>query len=73
MKIFNHAPEIKQINFLSPSKRNVEYRKAMEQLQSFTIQGKNKHDDCPDALAEVCELVNEIVKKCSYQVFERVF
>lgn len=73
MKIFNHAPEIKQINFLAPSKRNLEYRKAMEQLQSFTIQGKNKHDDCPDALAEVCEMVNEIVKKVSYQVFERFF
>ena len=73
MKVFNHAPEIKQINFLAPAKRNVEYRKAMEQLQSFTIQGKNKHDDCPDALAEVCEMINEIVKKISYQVFERFF
>ena len=73
MKIFNHAPEIKQINFLSTTKRNLEYRKAMEQLHSFTIQGKNKHDDCPDALAEVCEMINEIVKKVSYQVFERFF
>ena len=73
MKIFNHAPEIKQINFLSPSKRSIEYRKALEQLQSFTIQGKNKHDDCPDALAEICEMINEIVKKVSYQVFERFF
>jgi len=73
MKIFNHAPEIKQIHFLSTAKRNTEYRKAMEQLHSFTIQGKNKHDDCPDALAEVCEMVNEIVKKVSYQVFERFF
>lgn len=73
MKIFNHAPEIKQIHFLAPAKRNVEYRKAMEQLQSFTIQGKNKHDDCPDSLAEVCEMVNEIVKKVSYQIFERFF
>lgn len=73
MKIFNHAPEIKQINFLTPSKRSLEYRKAMEQLHSFTIQGKNKHDDCPDSLAEICEMVNEIVKKVSYQVFERFF
>lgn len=73
MKIFNHAPEIKDINFLAPQDRPLEYRKAMEQLQSFTIQGKNKHDDCPDALAEVCEMINEIVKKVSYQVFERFF
>ena len=73
MKIFNHAPEIKQINFLSPKNRNIEYRKAIEQLQSFTIQGKNKHDDCPDALAEVCEMINEIVRKVEYQVFERFF
>lgn len=73
IKIFNHAPEIKQINFLSSIKRNIEYRKAIEQLQSFTIQGKNKHDDCPDALAEICEMVNEITKKVEYQVFERFF
>ena len=73
MKVFNHAPEIKQINFLSPAKRNLEYRKAMEQLQSFTIQGKNKHDDCPDSLAEVIEMINEVVKKVSYEIFERFF
>lgn len=73
MKIFNHAPEIKEINFLAPDKRSIEYRKAIEQLMSFTIQGKNKHDDCPDALAEVMEMVNEIVKKVQYQVFERFF
>jgi predicted phage terminase large subunit-like protein len=73
MKIFNHAPEIKQFYFLTPSKRSNEYSRAMEQLHSFTIQGKNKHDDCPDALAEICEMINEIVKKTSYQVFERFF
>ena len=73
MKIFNHAPEIKEINFLAPDKRSIEYRKALEQLMSFTIQGKNKHDDCPDALAEVCEMINEIVKKVEYQVFARFF
>lgn len=73
MKIFNHAPDIKMINFLSSSNRNIEYRRAIEQLMSFTIQGKNKHDDCPDALAEVCEMINEIVKKVEYQVFQRFF
>lgn len=73
MKVFNHAPEIKQIHFLAPAKRSIEYRKAIEQLCSFTIQGKNKHDDCPDALAEVCEMINEVVKKVEYQVFQRFF
>lgn len=73
MKIFNHAPEIRQINFLPKEKRSLAYNKALEQLHSFTIQGKNKHDDCPDSLAEICEMVNEIVKKTSYQVFERFF
>lgn len=73
IKIFNHAPEIKQIHFLAPAKRSTEYRKAMEQLMSFTIQGKNKHDDCPDALAEICEMVNEVVKKVEFEVFERFF
>ncbi len=73
MKIFNHAPEIRQINFLARDKRSISYNKALEQLHSFTIQGKNKHDDCPDSLAEICEMINEIVRKVEYQVFERIF
>ena len=72
-RVFNHAPDIKKIKFLDKEHRSIPYKKAMEQLCAFTIQGKNKHDDCPDALAEICEMINEIVKKVSFQVMERFF
>ena len=72
-KIFEHAPEIKEIYFLDSDIRSVEYNKAMQNLTSFTIKGKNRHDDVPDALAEICIMANEVVKKVSFEIFERFF
>jgi len=72
-KIFEHAPSIRDIYFLEEGKRNVDYVKAMENLCAFTIRGKNRHDDVPDALAGIIDMVNEVVQKTSIKIFQRIF
>lgn len=72
-KIFEHAPSIRDIYFLKAELRNEDYRKAMDNLCAFTIRGKNKHDDVPDALAGIIDMTNDIVQKNRVQVFQRPF
>lgn len=51
-RIFDKAPEIREsFVFLTPDKRDREYQMFMDNVYSFTITGKNKHDDAPDSLA----------------------
>lgn len=73
IKIFEHAPEIREIRFLETSKQNNEYKRAIAQLKSFTINGKKQHDDVADALAGCIDMYNEVEKKVKVQVFERFF
>ena len=73
IKIFEHAPEIREIRFLEPSKQSNDYTRAIAQLKSFTINGKNKHDDCPDSLAGAIDMYNEVEKKVKVEVFQRFF
>ena len=37
--------------FLTEEKRNPDYRRFMNQLTHYTTEGKNKHDDAPDAMS----------------------
>lgn len=37
--------------FKAPDKRDREYKEAMTQLTTYSMMGKNKHDDVPDTLA----------------------
>ena len=73
IKIFEHAPSIRDMYFLDNDKRSDEYRRFMDCLCSFTIKGKNKNDDAPDSLAGVIDMDNEIVQKVSIEVFQRLF
>ena len=73
IKIFEHAPSIREIYFLDAEHQSEEYRRFMDCLCSFTIKGKNKHDDPPDALAGVIDMDNEIVQTVSIQIFQRPF
>lgn len=51
-RIFDKAPEIREsFVFLTYDKRDVEYQMFMDNVHSFTITGRNKHDDAPDSLA----------------------
>ena len=49
-RIFDKAPDIRA-NMVFLNKRDKEYELFMQNVFSFSIMGKNKHDDAPDSLA----------------------
>ena len=49
-----------------------EYRKAMQFLCSYTLSGKNKFDDIPDAFAQLSEFIQSLVGN-KIEVFKRPF
>ena len=49
-RIFDKAPDIRA-NMIFLDKRDKEYELFMQNVFSFSIMGKNKHDDAPDSLA----------------------
>ena len=52
--------------FRSESVRTKEYRTAIDQLCSYTMQGKNKHDDVPDVLSMFAEyIINSLGAKAT--------
>lgn len=56
-RIWDKAPEIREFYFRDDTCRDPEYRRFMMNLYSFTINGKAKHDDAPDALATLAEFM----------------
>jgi predicted phage terminase large subunit-like protein len=51
-RIFDKAPDIRaHMVFLEEGKRTKEYELFMQNVYSFSVNGKNKHDDAPDSLA----------------------
>ena len=51
-RIFDKAPDIRErMVFLEAGKRSKSYEKFMQNVYSFSMTGKNKHDDAPDSLA----------------------
>ena len=57
-KIIVDSPFVKEhFLFRDPSKYDPEYRVAMNFLVSYTMSGKNKHDDVPDALSMLADFV----------------
>lgn len=55
--IFDKAPDIrKHFIFLQSGKRQKEYELFMQNVFSFKITGKNKHDDAPDSLKMAAEM-----------------
>lgn len=58
-RIFDKAPEIRELHFLLPQFRHKEYKEFMANLFSFTMQGRNEHDDAPDSLAQLCDMKME--------------
>lgn len=71
-RIFDKAPDIRErCIFLEPSKRSKEYNLFMQQVFSFKVVGKNKHDDAPDSLAMLMDMV--LHPAGAYTVFKRPF
>lgn len=56
-RIFDKAPDIREhFVFLSSDKRDKAYQAFMDNVFTFTISGKNKHDDAPDSLAMAADM-----------------
>ena len=56
-RIIQYAPEIKRMYFIDEKHCSPEYRKALRKLNTFIQNGKNKHDDVPDALAQLVDFI----------------
>ena len=65
-KIIQYAPDIKRrFHFLNPELQSEEYKEAMEELTTFVQIGKNTHDDAPDGLVQLLQLISgELYAKC---------
>lgn len=50
----------KHFIFLHKSKQNREYKRFMQNLLGFTVTGKVKHDDAPDGVAMLSQLVKDL-------------
>ena len=55
-RIFDRAPEIREMHFLADGCRSTEYQKFMQNLYSFKMEGKVKHDDAADSMAQLCDM-----------------
>lgn len=56
-RIFDKAPDIRtRMVFLASGHRSKEYEQFMQNVYSFKIGAKNKHDDAPDSLAQAISM-----------------
>ena len=69
MRIYDKAPEIREFYFLEDGKRSKEYSLFMQNVYSFKLTGKNKHDDSVDSLAQAAEMITRGSKQV--EVFKR--
>lgn len=58
-RIFDKSPEIREYYFRDTSCRSPQYTQFMNNLYAFKMEGKVKHDDAPDSMAQLCELKAE--------------
>jgi len=68
-RIYRYSGDIKKFYFLDMKHRGFEYRKFMENLTTFVMEGKNKNDDAPDSLALLVTAIFNTYGKVT--VFER--
>ena len=56
-RIWDKAGSIREFYFRDVGCRSQEYRKFMTNLYSFTVTGKNKHEDAADCLASLAYFI----------------
>lgn len=68
-----HAPWVKSHCRFNEHKLKTDkqYRAAVQMLCSYSLIGKNKHDDVPDAFAMLSEFVQVIMPNTEYKILER--
>ncbi len=64
-RIEQHAPTIRDFYFRSDSCRDDDYRKAMDELTTFSFTSKNLHDDAADSLAMMADYLANGMKSVS--------
>lgn len=57
-RIWDNAQQIREMYFLEDGIRDMDYRNFMNNIFSFTVNGKNKHEDAPDSLSQLCDFLN---------------
>lgn len=55
-RIFDKAPEIREMWFLENEFRSKPYQKFIQNLYTFKMEGKVKHDDAADSMAQLCNM-----------------
>lgn len=74
-KIILHSPWVKEHCLFKDNslyKKKEDYGRMMEMLCSYTVAGKNKHDDVPDGFAMLSEYAQSLVGNKA-EVFQRPF
>ena len=61
-RIEQHAPTIRNFYFRADNCRDEDYKKAMQELNSFSFTTKNKYDDAADSLAMMADYLSKGVK-----------
>lgn len=72
IRIRDKAPEIREMYYIESGKRSKEYELFMQNVFSFSITGKNKHDDAPDSLAQAVDMIRG-VKTAVIEIGNRTF
>lgn len=73
IRIFDKAPDIRQyFIFRDSGHRSKEYNLFMQNVFSFTVEGKNKHDDAPDSLSMAVANLFKI-KSATIEIITRPF
>ncbi len=71
-RIFDKAPDIREMMiFREDGKRSRTYSLFMQNVYSFKVFGRNKHDDAPDSLAMAIDMVVHPISRA--EVFKRFF
>ena len=72
-RIFDKAPEIvSRVLFRDSKHRDKPYQQAMQQLFTFTVEGKIKHDDFADSLA-MCMVMVQGALKAKVRLLQRAY
>ena len=71
IRIYDNAPDIRDIYYLEPKHWNKEYRLFMSNLTAFSMNTRNKHDDAPDSLSQAIDMIRDTGGKC--EVIQRMF
>lgn len=72
-RIWDKAPEIREWYFRDTGCRTPQYRKFMQNLYSFTINGRNRNDDAPDSLATLASFIRGTWNTATVEVISNPF